>query len=351
MQRPRLEDSRDSRLRKRAFAWVVVAGALSLSLIFILIGTPGSNADAPTPSAGAPDATLKELDRIDPERVVHEQAVTRPLPATTAAASQHAQRATSAPPWLPLPPLGTPVREILEELEQRSKAGDAAAACRLSAEVAQCVSVQGFDPARTERMLIEAAARNPDGPDVERWTEQIDRRLRMQKRCAGLPQHVLDGQARYDLTAARLGSATAAQRFLGGWSLNTAALIREPGLAALYRHHAWPLFQQLLQAGHPAAPLLWMQATQRPNFPLAEVMPAEWQRPAVAEALFALISGSVSGRYKHGPPPSAEAQAEAARLFQAYFVASPHYSGGAPPPPALQGDPASCDDLVPVLPE
>ena len=334
--------------RARRAQWPVrFAAATVLAIAFALLafqfGSTGGNQERPgyaqVPAGGTADPTgptgakQQQVDRAS-VRTVHAAASGMSLP--------HPVPVTAEP----LPPPDTPLRDILQELERRASAGEPAAACRLAEEIARCASVQHFDAERDERLLVVNMSRGADLAYVDSITEQIAESLRMQERCTGVPEAVLEARARHDLAAAKLGDVQAAYRFLGGWSVGTATLIRDPGLATLYREQAWPLFLQLLEAGHPYAAFLWKEVSRgaRDVRPLAAVMPAEWRRPEVAEALATLITGRPDPHRVR--PIAADAQSEAAHLFQAYFAASPHYTGGPPPPPALNGDPSSCDLLL-----
>ncbi len=104
-------------------------------------------------------------------------------------------RETAYPPTLP--PLGVPLLENIEQLDRRARSGDAAAACRLGAELIDCSEIRGSsyqlkqmqegiarakplaDPAEQEK-LVERQA-----DTLARWTLSIEAR---EKRCAGVDE-------------------------------------------------------------------------------------------------------------------------------------------------------------------
>ena len=248
------------------------------------------------------------------------------------------QHPTSTPP---LPPLDAPLADILDELRDRADAGDVAAACRLSTELSQCARVAGFNPRHYE----PAFAEQPHERELR--LERLQRDSARHQHCQGLPDGLLVQQARFHLDAAQLGDTDAALRFLYARWLEPATLIHDPSLAHLYREHAWPLFLRLFEDGVPHAALLWADATRATTqrIPLAAVMPEQWRRPDVANALVQEITGHSAMAHDRDPPPSAESHAEATDLFRRHFAPSPHYHGGAPPPPPLIGNPEDCEAL------
>lgn len=254
-------------------------------------------------------------------------------------------RHTPAP--APLPPLGRPVADILQALRERADAGDAAAACRLAAEIARCAEVEHFDADQAAQQLQLAITVDEHGNrHADLAMDYILRQVQRQERCRGVDASLLLNQARFDLAAAELGDLDAAFRFVRAESLQTGVLLRHPELLELYRQRAWPLFLRLFEAGHPFAPVLWQSATgKRLRFnPLGAVIPPEWDRPEVARALRERQGGPWPERDTLAPSPSPEATAEAEHLFQTYFAASPlRPSGSAPPPPHI--DPARCEAM------
>lgn len=320
----------------RSIAWGLAA-TLAVGLLALVLTArraPDSVVSPPEVGAPAPDALG---DAADPP-------AQRP-PARAEKSSPAPRLRDTVRAFAPLPPLDTRLADIIAELDERASAGDAAAACRLAAEIARCASVVDFDAERVADTLFLSVRYDEHGErHVERSANYIEQRVAEQERCRGVDAAVLMNQARFDLAAARLGDLDAAFRFVSADALDTGTLVRFPELLQLYRQNAWPLFQRLLEGGYPYAPGLWGRAIQLRSNPLGAVMPPEWNRPEVARALYDRVVAPP--QYPTSPPPpSPEAVAEADRLFLAYFADAPlERRGPLPPPPIV--DPAGCEQLT-----
>lgn len=168
--------------------------------------TTASGASAPADTADAP--ATKAAPTIQPTIA---RAVPSPPPvaATTIATD-------------PLPPPNTPLAQVIDELERRARAGDAAASCRLGFELLRCrhsaqasaqrdmmadvlarttrsgtaASASGTGQVEVEKMLVDLAARNA------LFAEQA------QAVCADVDPQRYDTPLRLLMRAANSGDAT-----------------------------------------------------------------------------------------------------------------------------------------------
>ena len=312
---------------------LLVIAALALSAIAWLV-LPGSG-PASLPAVGARDTDGVPGSPVAAD-IEEPLATLRPGKAVSPAARAvvpAAQRAEAAP----LPPVGTPLVDIIDELDARAAAGDAAAACRLAAEVARCDQVLGMDAATRERAIAANIARRQareGGRDdsIDEAARALEREALLIAQCDGVPSDWFPRRPHLDLRAARLGDLDAAVRFVNGEGMTAGELVRDPALATLYRAHAWSLFLELYEAGDLVAVLLWSSGTAdaRQQHLISAVMPDEWRhRREVASALAhqALESALRSGHavVSQAPSVSPEAQLEAETLFRQRFAASERF--------------------------
>lgn len=185
----------------------------------------------------------------------------------------------------PLPPDDAAVDLVIAALDARARAGEARAACRVGSELQRCLRMQYWDESR----WLSQAAQTPLGPDNgEAMLSELDRLLargaQLRDACARVAPQVSRELPRYHLVAALGGSAHSAAQFATGIAINPADLVRDPQLYALYRTHAWPLFLQAFEAGHPDVLLAWTQASRGFSL-LGGLLPEDWRKPEVAHAL------------------------------------------------------------------
>lgn len=155
----------------------------------------------------------------------------------------------------PLPPLETPVREVLASLQSRADAGEVRAACRVGMELSRCRtvrlfrSIQEFDerrlraakPGSNEFMAIR------DSIEAQKKSHATER-----KACEGVTDDVLDSAWRYLLRAAQAGHVPSISHFLVAPPLPESAIEDLEGYKA-YRDHAPAFFERAIAAGDVAA--------------------------------------------------------------------------------------------------
>lgn len=143
----------EPRSRRSAALSVVAASAIALAG-YAIWQHPDASGDAAAPQAGLGVAAERPDEAwIDAGfAVASPDAAAPPMPRTSAPAPA-------------LPPLDTPVAEVFDELAQRGKRGDAAAACRLAADLQRCAAARmGLEYARD---LERDLARRSSAPEHE----------------------------------------------------------------------------------------------------------------------------------------------------------------------------------------
>jgi hypothetical protein len=200
-----------------------------------------------------------------------------------AESGSHATRANAQPAHLngALPPDGTPVDQVIDALDTRARAGDARAACRIGSELQRCRRLEHWST---------YATRSPSGETPsEQRRAIIAEGQRLIEACSRVDAGVQDDLPRYHLVAALQGNPHSAAQFVGE-AVMGGDLVGDPQLYALYRAHAWRLFELAFEAGHPDAIEAWYASVALGNgmerlSPLSGVMPDAWRRPDLAAAL------------------------------------------------------------------
>lgn len=156
---------------------------------------------------------------------------------------------------IPLPPLDAPVAEYYDALSQRARAGDARAACRLSAELGRCLSAKRSS--RFANDLERDLARREDAPQ-----HQIDRVVRAEsyaatasERCDGLTVEQLATTFDWQRQAALLDPAFRVQ-FATAPALDPRYFVTDLERWAEYRSMALPWLEQAARDGDGAALLV-----------------------------------------------------------------------------------------------
>lgn len=221
------------------------AAGVAIGAALVLIGSslweaqrqaaPSSAADAPF---GPEQATASGRD-----------------PHGTQASARHiAPGATAA---TPLPPPGTPLKDVYDELKARADAGDAGAASRLFADLSGCNSARAkiaAQPVLLEHALGEDLSKLSESDLREResflgaMSGQIEKARNAEAVCAGLS----DDQQQITpvaLRAAQLGDAVAANCYVGGFPLLGKGLLAHPEWVTQYRDNALSIAQAIVAQG------------------------------------------------------------------------------------------------------
>jgi hypothetical protein len=158
----------------------------------------------------------------------------------------------------PLPPTGTPLKQIRAQLQSLADAGDAEAASRLYADTRRCADVRRL---RATNLLMSRfyLTRQPDISTPEKASEH-DRIVRsMQKQldfvsnnevlCAGLADDEINAVTPLALQAAQLGDTTAADCYVGDALYHAQGLLDHPEWLVDYKENALSLAHMRIEAG------------------------------------------------------------------------------------------------------
>lgn len=198
------------------------------------------------------DAPSKEArDAGDTER-------TASAAGTAASARATAQR----PPDRPLPPLDQPLRDILPELKRRADAGEAAASCRLAAELDFCAQIR-MRLASTADMLRDGADSpvrfgqvdpNASPEERQRQSEQAlvahgERLLEESAHCDSVPPSTPVQRLQYWRSAALGGNPMALRMYASGNAFRQESVLDQLDALRLYRGEAESLAVRAAQSG------------------------------------------------------------------------------------------------------
>jgi hypothetical protein len=249
-----------------------------------------------------------------------------------------------------LPPPGTALKEIFDELKARADAGDAAAASRLFQDLQHCAEAQRLGqslPAVANRMLNGNLPSSPD--EIERSDRQLDRvqrGLEFQQNnaamCAGLSPNQIAALVPTTLAAAQLGDPQAADCYVGA-NLNAwPDVLNNPTWINDYKNSALPLANAAVQQGDWSMVGLLASAnagSPRNNNMLGQVTGTD---PLQAYTYAKLMSlGQPTGTPPSGrstnalstlssqltPEQIQAADAQAQSMYQQYFNATPRQTG------------------------
>ncbi|MCG6117593.1 MAG: hypothetical protein MEQ07_05280 [Aquimonas sp.] len=238
---------------------------------------------------------------------------------------------TTAPSALPaLPDPQAPLVQRLDQLAERFRAGDAASACRIAAELVRCRTLRNTGSFSDDRAIDALARMDLDDAELESRTAELDRLLAQNRRarsdCEALEPARVEQASRYFLAAARRGHVPSMQQFANAVGIDGESLLRDPQLYHAYRMEAWPMFQRAFESGHPAAASMWHWALESRGFAFfAGVIPDEWRQTGTARALSQLMAeelGYAGDRSRmEGVEPEDYSRAQV--LFDTHFRGSP----------------------------
>lgn len=221
------------------------------------------------------------------------------------------------------------LRDEIADLDRRARAGDAAAACRLGAELLRCERARVMQP-YTDNIEGQARAIAQRGMGQQEVDRQIDAALQRQAdneaalaHCEGVDETRWPVPARYFHLAAQAGHRPSMAQFLNAERFRADQLFRDPELIPLFRANAPRYFRQLLEEGDADLLQRWAMSAAMPHDILHDVLPPPWNDPGFAAAM---QQQALLGRGIQPPPvplrdpPTAEQVAEAERVYSRYFA-------------------------------
>ena len=157
----------------------------------------------------------------------------------------------------PLPPPGTPLAQIYDELDARADAGDADAAARLYRDVARCAAARDMLrslPRWASRMLAEDTSKLSADQLSQRehglahMEDQLNQARRDNAACTGLTREQMQ-LAPLVLRAAQLGDLPASDCYVRGFVLLGDGLLDHPEWLAQYKDNAMAIAQAAVDRG------------------------------------------------------------------------------------------------------
>ena len=175
----------------------------------------------------------------DPVRFTREAAVLAPVPQA-----------------LPLPPLNTPVAQVLDELKRAARAGDARAACRAAFELERCHELRALQSSISS--FRDLAERPAVGPELaRRYTAMADREqarfLEGKRLCEGVSAADAQDAWRYLLQAARSGHGPSMARFASRRVFSDADPVAALDGLIAFRNEGPSFLARAAQSGYPEA--------------------------------------------------------------------------------------------------
>lgn len=193
-------------------------------------------------------------------RGVEDAGSAAPSAGATASPRTPAQR----PPDRPLPPLAPPLRDTLPELKRRADAGEAAASCRLAAELDFCAQIR-MRLASAADMLRDgndASVRHgqidpnatPQEQEEQRQSEQAlvarsERLLEESAHCEGVPASTPVQRLQYWRSAALGGNPMALRMYASGNAFRQESVLDQLDALRVYRSEAESLALRAAQSG------------------------------------------------------------------------------------------------------
>ena len=271
---------------------VLVLGVVAVALRFGDVVGPGSGGDRASPGNA-----------------------TRPAE-TTAAISP--SRPVPSPGVVALPPVNTPVAQLLEPLQAAAARGDSPAACRLAMEIIRC---------RRWRLKVESIeTMKREQPDLApEWRQRAENRMREIERetdrerpvCEGVPVST-PAPWRLLLEAARRGHVPSMLRFTEDEVIRHNRPEWDFEALAAYREHAYAFLLRAAESGEPAAVARLSMEMNMPGvgtraIPFDPVRAYAWMRvfAGTAEARLAPAMNEMAAAFRERLSPADVERAEA----------------------------------------
>lgn len=161
-----------------------------------------------------------------------------------------------APAALPLPPLNTPVAQVLDDLKRAARAGDARAACRAAFELERCHELRALQASISS--FRDLAERPGVGPELaRRYTAVADREqarfLEGKRLCEGVRAADAQDAWRYLLQAARAGHGPSMARFASRRVFADADPVAALDGLIAFRNEGPSFLARAAQSGYPEA--------------------------------------------------------------------------------------------------
>lgn len=228
------------RLKRHRGLLFAIASVIAIGAIGVFIG---NRTVMPSPQSGAVASDARGSESIRDNKQ-----------STLARAVSHSRTVAAAP----LPPSGTPLNQIFDDLKSRADAGDVAAASRLFNDLSQCRRAQAMKTttASLARMSLDKDVSKMTAQQIESnekllayLQHQLDDAKDSEALCNGLERAQLQQLMPITLRAAQLGDDGAANCYVEGVALLRDGVLDHPEWLAEYKRNAWTIADQALQRG------------------------------------------------------------------------------------------------------
>ena len=237
----------------------------------------------------------------------------------------------SSPPLQP--PVGTPVKEVIEQLRPDADAGVPTAACRVGAELARCWQNREFlrqrsrDLARLSVLAPESEeARNIRMMDADLLTQTTkDSDL-----CEGVSSDLVDEGWRYLLNAAHQGNVAAMEQFVLGPPMSPTQVMSSLDGWVAYREFGAGFLQRSIEGGSVRALYFAFISAKTglgvggqslmPRDPYRAIVYGQAALPLVDQLSARMIMDSMSELQRAAGSRASAAAQEGAALRQRYFA-------------------------------
>ena len=240
---------------------------------------------------------------------------------STGAATSSPELAAAAPaapaPTSSLPPPGSPVAAIFDQLKAAADAGDGVAACRLAVELLACESLQQFAAADAGGEALEDALSRQGNLEGANSVASFElRQLQSRRQCAGITEAQRALGARYLRQGAEAGVAEAMVRYADGQVFGNPGsvygVLRHPEFDR-WRRDAPVFLQRALREGDTSAAFVLMVANSDDNSLFAALVPDDAEAAQSFRSLLGHLRGGPAGP-QTGLDPAALARANAQGL-------------------------------------
>ncbi len=214
-----------------------------------------------------------------------------------ALAEPRVRRPPRAAPDRPLPPIDTPLRDVIADLQQRANAGEAAASCRLAAEMEYCDNMRtrlaGNATLLRRANAMGDMAENAGSPPrmagmraaQQAIIAQSEKLLADSEHCAGAPEFSADQRVHHWRAAAFAGNVAAQRHYAVGNAFRLNDSLDNLDELRTYRGEAEDMAWRAVKAGDLPATLALAHAYSPAQQTPRRYLLAQSVRPDAARAL------------------------------------------------------------------
>lgn len=231
--------------------WGIRLSLVAVAVVGVLTGVWLLNSEEDVVLSGNPSA-VSGVESTKSTPLQQRPHAKGSVPALSAKNSKGRALTQSAGGLTPLPPLGTPVKDVIVQLTADAEAGAPAAACRIGAELARCWQTRDLLRVRDQQLsrLAGLPANSGEAQRINAMAAGISARTKDDKAiCDGVSDDQMDGGWRYLLSAALSGNAAAVEQFVVNPPLSHGDVLTSLEGWTAYRDFAPTLLQRAIESG------------------------------------------------------------------------------------------------------